>query len=180
MAHHLVRRAHLGRVMMVHRTDYTLGGYYSEGDGRHNQGCAHRADSGVTQLGGLALGHFEMATKAAVALGVLVFIAACQQPGSQPTCNTMIDWVNFIEVGSTQFVAGPQSPTPIQESDLGPVVAHVKFKVSGNVCDPNYKLKDGDAAFLDPGTAIYQVNGHAAGEELAARFNGQIVAYKAL
>jgi len=33
----------------------------------------------------------------------------------------------------------------------------VKFKVSGNVCDPNYRLKDGDAAFLEVGTPIYQV-----------------------
>jgi hypothetical protein len=107
-------------------------------------------------------------------------MAACTLPGSPSSCNAQIEWVNFIEVGSTQYVAGPQSQTVLQESDLGPVVAHVKFKVSGNVCDPNYKVKDGDAAFLDPGTAIYQVNGHAAGEELAARFNGQIVAYKAL
>jgi hypothetical protein len=121
-----------------------------------------------------------MATKVAVALGVLVFVAACQQPGSQPTCNTMIEWVNFIEVGSTQYVAGPQSQTVLEESDLGAVYAHVKFKVSGNICDPHYRVKDGDAAFLDPGTAIYQVKGHAVGEELAARFNGQIVAYKAL
>jgi hypothetical protein len=67
----------------------------------------------------------------------------------------------------------------LQESDLGPVYAKVKFKVSGNVCDPSYKLKDGDAAFLDPGTEIYQVNGHPTTQELAARFNGQIVAYVA-
>jgi hypothetical protein len=54
----------------------------------------------------------------------------------------------------------------------------VKFKVSGNVCDPNYRLKDGDAAFLDPGTPIYRVTGQPPGAELAARFDGQIVVYK--
>ena len=91
----------------------------------------------------------------------------------------MIDWVNFIQVGSTQYVAGPGWTVALQGSDLGPVYAKVKFKVSGNVCDPNYKLKDGDAAFLDPGTEIYQVNGHTPTQELAARFNGQIVAYVA-
>lgn len=107
-------------------------------------------------------------------------MAACQLPGSPPSCRAQIDWVNFIQVGSTHYVAGPQSPTVLQESDLGPVYAHVKFKVSGNVCDPNYRLKDGDAAFLDPGTPIYQVNGHAAGEQLAARFNGSLVIYRAI
>jgi hypothetical protein len=87
--------------------------------------------------------------------------------------------VNFIQVGSTQYVAGPTPPGDLQATDLGPVYAHVKFKVSGNVCDPNYRLKDGDAAFLDPGTPIYQVNGHPPSQELAAHFNGSIVAYPA-
>jgi hypothetical protein len=120
-----------------------------------------------------------MSIRNAVLLLGLLFTAACQLPGSTPTCNTMIDWVNFVQVGSTQYVAGPETSVVLQESDLGPVYAKVKFKVSGNVCDPNYKLKDGDAAFLDSGTEIYQVNGHAPTQELAARFNGQIVAYVA-
>jgi len=95
-----------------------------------------------------------MAARVVVVLGALLFAAACQLPGSSSSCNAQIDWVNFIQVGSTQYVAGPQSPTVLQESELGPVYAHVKFKVSGNVCDPNYRLKDGDSAFLDPGTPI--------------------------
>ncbi len=119
-----------------------------------------------------------MAAKVLVVLGVFLLTAACQLPGSSSGCSAQIDWVNFIQVGSTQFVAGTQSPTVLQESDLGPVYAHVKFKVSGNVCDPSYRLKDGDAAFLDPGTPIYQVNGQSPAVELAARFGGKIVVYK--
>ena len=56
--------------------------------------------------------------------------------------------------------------------------AHVKFKVSGNVCDPNYRVKDGDAAFLDPGTPIYQVIGYPPSEQLAARLNGRVVLFR--
>jgi hypothetical protein len=111
---------------------------------------------------------------------LLLFMAACQVPGSGRGCNNvMIDWVNFIQVGQTQYVAGPASIEVVQESDLGPVYTQVKFKVSGNVCDPNYRPKDGDAAFLDPGSPIYQVKGFAVSERLAARFNDQIVVYKA-
>jgi hypothetical protein len=117
--------------------------------------------------------------KVVVVLGALLFMAACRLPGSPSNCNAQIDWVNFIQVGSTQYVAGPQALIVLKEGDLGPVYAHVKFKVSGNVCDPNYRLKDGDAAFLDPGTPIYQVNGQPPGDELAARFQGQIVVYAA-
>ena len=120
-----------------------------------------------------------MTSRIAAATVALVLTAACQVPGTTATCNAQIDWVNFIQLGSTQYVAGPQSPTVLQGRDLGPVYAHVKFKVSGNVCDPSYRLKDGDAAFLDAGTLIYQVNGQPPGEQLAARFNGQIVVYVA-
>jgi len=121
-----------------------------------------------------------MAAKALIVIGAVSLLAACQWPGSTPSCNAQIDWVNFIQVGSTQYVAGPQSPTVVQESDLGPVYAYVKFKVSGNVCDPSYRLKDGDAAFLDARTPIYQLNGHLSSEQLAARFNGSIVVYRAM
>src|SRR6266851_1766499 len=41
----------------------------------------------------------------------------------------------------------------------GPRLLPCKFKVSGKVCDPNYRLRDGDAVFLEVGTPIYQVNG---------------------
>jgi hypothetical protein len=120
-----------------------------------------------------------MAPKLLVGLGALLLTAACQLPGTSSSCNAQIDWVNFIQVGSTQYVAGPRSQTILQENDLGPVYAHVKFKVSGNVCDPNYRLKDGDAAFLDVGTPIYQVSGQPPSMQLAARFSGQIVVYEA-
>jgi hypothetical protein len=121
-----------------------------------------------------------MARKVAVALGALVLMAACRLPGTPASCNAQIDWVNFIQVGSTQYVAGPQPSTVLQAGDLGPVYAKVKFKVSGNVCDPGYQLRDGDAAFLDPGTPIYVVAGHLPGEELAAQFSGVLVVYRAM
>jgi len=121
-----------------------------------------------------------MATRLAAALAAVLLVAACQLPGSTSTCNAQIDWVNFIQVGSTQYVAGPQPQASLQNSDLGPVYTHVKFKVSGNVCDPNYRLKDGDAAFLDAGTPVYQVKGQPPSDLLAAMFNGSFVAYRAM
>ena len=108
-----------------------------------------------------------------------MLLAACQLPGSTSGCHAQIDWVNFIQVNSTQYVAGPESTTVLQESDLDAVVANVKFKVSGNVCDPGYRVKDGDAAFLDVGTPIYLVKGHPQSEQLAARFNGSLIVYRA-
>jgi hypothetical protein len=111
-------------------------------------------------------------------IALLLLLTACRLPGTGSSCDTVaIDWVNFIQVGSNQYVAGPQAATVLPESELGPVIGQVKFKVSGNVCDPAYRPKDGDAAFLDPGTQIYEIKGRLPSEALAARFNGQIVLY---
>jgi hypothetical protein len=121
-----------------------------------------------------------MAARICVGMATLVLMASCQLPGSQPSCSTVaIDWVNFVQVGPVQYVAGPASPTAIAESDLGPEFAKVKFKVDGNICDPSYRIKDGDAAFLEAGTPIYQVKGHLPAEQLAARMNGTILVYRA-
>ena len=120
-----------------------------------------------------------------ILLVAVLMPAACQRPapaggsGSGGT-DVVIDWVDFIVVGSTQYTAGMEGTPTVSDADLGPVAAHVKFKVDGNVCDPHYKPKDGDAAFLEPGTPIYAVTGHPTGKLLAARHDGNVVAYAAL
>src|SRR6266511_2756383 len=112
----------------------------------------------------------------------LLALTACGFPafGQGQRCQTVQpDWVDFIKVGPTQYVAEPGAPATLEESDLGQVVAQVKYRVDGNVCDPDYLPKDGDAAFLDPGAHIYEVKGHPTSEVLAARRNGQILRYSA-
>lgn len=110
-------------------------------------------------------------------VAAVVLLSSCGLPGVGGQCTSQIDWVDFVQIGSTQYLAGLQGSPTLQEADLGPVFAHVRHKVSGNVCDPNYRPKDGDAAFLDPGTPIYQVDGHPPSQMLAARHDGRIVVY---
>lgn len=114
-----------------------------------------------------------------VAAVAFVLVAACQFPGASSGCNTQIDWVDFVQVGSTQYLARTETATAVQEGDLGPVYARVKFKVSGHVCDPSYRLKNGDSAFLDIGTPIYQVNGFPPAERLAVKPGGRLILYQA-
>ncbi len=116
----------------------------------------------------------------AAPLATLILFSACQIPGLPQACNTQIDWINFVQVKNTQYVAGPAAPAVVQQSQLGPVYMRVKSKLSGRICDPNYHPKDGDAAFLDPGTPVYQLNGYPPAERLAARFNGQLILYTPL
>jgi len=118
-----------------------------------------------------------MMARLTVALALLL-LTGCGTSSSG--CATVaIDWVDFIQVGSTQYFAGLQGTPAIQPGDIGEVVAKVKFRIDGNVCDPGYQAKDGDAAFLDPGTPIYAVKGHPRSELLTAQRDGAWVAYQA-
>ena len=43
-----------------------------------------------------------MAPRPVVGLMAALVMAACQIPGSPASCNLQIDWVDFVQVGSTQ------------------------------------------------------------------------------
>ncbi len=117
-----------------------------------------------------------MASRLLAVLAVTFLVAGCRVPGSG--CNTAIDWVDFIQIGSVQYVAGANgAPATVAQGELGPVVTHVKFKVDGNVCDPNYKVKDGDAAFIEPGTPIYSLITAQPGAAVAAMHDGKTLRY---
>jgi len=88
---------------------------------------------------------------------------------STPTPHTVtsIDWVHFVKLGGITYI------TSINDQDLkveiGPEFAQVKFQLNGNVNDPQYQIKDGDAAFLDVGTPIYTVKEYKPEFRLAVR-----------
>jgi hypothetical protein len=92
----------------------------------------------------------------------------------------MIDWVNFIKLNGTTYLATQSDGgRALEQADLGQQIAQVQFKVADNVTDPSYRTKDGDAAFLNPGTPIYTVQGYAPQSRLAAQHDGQITLYEA-
>ena len=105
----------------------------------------------------------------------LVPLGACQPSLPGQSCRAQIDWVDFVQVGSSQYVA---TSTPLRESELGAVVARVKVKLAGNVCDPAYQPKDGDAGLLEPGTTVYEVKGQPRERMLAVKREGIVVAYE--
>ncbi len=113
------------------------------------------------------------------ALLCLAGLGACAGgPSSGSTVQT--DWVNVVQFGGIQYLAtsipGGRAPTA---ADVGPVFATVQFKLADNVHDPNYHLKDGDAAYLDAGTPVYRVLGYAPTFRLVARFANRLTFYEA-
>lgn len=101
----------------------------------------------------------------------LIALASCGSGASGAGVRTdvQIGWVNFIRFQSITYLADSQHIAP---SLLGPKFALVKFKLEGNVHDPNYHSKDGDAAFLNPGTTVYIVKGYRSTFRLVAYQNG--------
>ena len=87
-----------------------------------------------------------------------------------------IDWVNFIRFQGITYIADSQHIAPAL---LGTKFAQVKFKLEGNVNDPNYRSKDGDAAFLNPGTIVYTVKGYRSTFRLAAYQDKTLVLFEA-
>lgn len=102
---------------------------------------------------------------------------------SSPSSNNqhvVIDWVNFIRFNGITYVAvSATTGRPLAESDLGPVFATVTFKLDGNVQNPGYQSKDGDAAFLDVGTQIFTVKGYRSTFRLATDENHTLTLYEA-
>lgn len=69
---------------------------------------------------------------------------------------SIIDWVDFIKFDGKEYL-GIHSGVLADTNDLGEKIGTVKFKVADNVRNPNYKTKDGDAAFHEKGTEIFQI-----------------------
>ena len=106
---------------------------------------------------------------------VLPSLAGCAI--NQPAVH--IDYVDFVQFGGITYVASWTSPSrPLQESDLGAVYAHVKVKLEGT-SDPGHQLQEGDAGFLEAGTAVYAVTGYRTSFRLAATNQGRLTLYEA-
>lgn len=114
---------------------------------------------------------------------LLLFLVACTPgtPGTNPppSSRVMIDWVNAIHFNGTTYLAS-FSAQKLSASTLGPLFGTTKFKVDGNIQDPNYHLKDGDATYLPAGTPVYTVKGYPSTKKLATNINGVVTLYEAL
>ena len=93
------------------------------------------------------------------------------------------DYFDFVQVGGVTYHAGtrPVSGRTLREGDVGAQVAVVRCKLADHVVeDPDKRYLDGDAAYLDKGTALYAVRGYRPAFRLAARRDGELVLFEAV
>ena len=100
-------------------------------------------------------------------------------PNTRTEVHIAIDWISFVHSGGVDYATpverGGRMLTP---ADLGPRVATVCFQVADHVEVPTYRVKDGDAAFLTPGTPLYAVRGYRPTFRLAAWQAGQFTLFE--
>lgn len=131
----------------------------------------------------------------AVALAMTILISGCGDPeratdagggggrGSpSEECasgggSAEIDWVDFIRLDGVTYDSNYYEQG-LRREDIGEPVAEVRCKIADNVTDPEYQIRDGDAAFLEPGTPIYEVRGYPSWFRLAAEQDGEWVLYE--
>lgn len=89
-----------------------------------------------------------------------------------------IDWVDFVRLDGIMYTADLQAP-PLPEHALGAQHGVVRCRMAGNVSDPKYRPKDGDAAFLESGTPVFRVKGYDHRFRLAAHNGSQIFLFEA-
>src|SRR3954453_19834351 len=88
-----------------------------------------------------------------------------------------VDYVDFVQANGRNYIAGLTRGPPLGSTDLGARVLTVRCSFS-DLNDRTGQMtpqpRDGDAAFLTPGTPVYSVRGWSPRCRLAAREHGQL------
>ncbi|MBS4201633.1 hypothetical protein KHA93_18630 [Bacillus sp. FJAT-49732] len=106
-----------------------------------------------------------------IVMACLFLLTGCN-PFTQT--NVTIDWVDFLQFSGEKY---NRSQLEIADPDLiGEKIGEVKKTLDDNVKDPDYKSKDGDAAYLPAGTALYEVKNEP--NFIAVRDKDSINGYK--
>lgn len=105
-------------------------------------------------------------------------LAGCWSP-QEPAGGAIIDWVDLIRLNGVTYHRSNQPDDSIAKLVLGMAVGQVDFRLQGNVDDPSYKVKDGDASFLNKGTLIRSIEGYAPSFRVAVQVNDTTQLYEA-
>ncbi|SFF05475.1 hypothetical protein SAMN04487969_112128 [Paenibacillus algorifonticola] len=75
------------------------------------------------------------------------------------SCNAIIDWVDFLMINGIKYHYNYEGSGKVSDDQLGEKLGEVSYMLNDHACT-DYEEKDGDAAFLPIGTAIYAMKGY--------------------
>lgn len=113
-----------------------------------------------------------------IAIAAAVLSGCSRQIANPIQGNTIIDWVDFVKLNGNTYTRLDSRTLKDPGNVTDRVAGEITFKVADVVTNPSYRIKDGDAAFLAIGTKLYQVQGFAAHELIAAHDERRIGGYR--
>ena len=102
-----------------------------------------------------------------------------------PGCRKLVrqdaaDYLNFVKLNGITYTADrPVVGRTLGDGDLGPVHARVRCSLRDRMDPERGEPQDGDAAYLEAGSPLYQVRGYQPTFRLAARQDGRLVIFEA-
>ena len=92
----------------------------------------------------------------------MVVAASCGTMGKGDVttqCMAEIDWVDFLMINNIKYYQNNDGTKKVMEEQLGDKVGEVSYMLNDHACT-GHIAKNGDAAFLPIGTAIYALKGY--------------------
>jgi len=94
--------------------------------------------------------------------------------GADPTTN----YVDFVKLGTSEFINAEHNAGVLDEPDLGPVVAEVCLRLSEITFTEPFDIEAGDAAYLLPGTEIREIVGADPALRVGTVVDGRVLIYE--
>ena len=110
----------------------------------------------------------------------MLFLSGCNRQISNTISNfgcpgnAKIEWVDMIMINDIKYQHHYTEQTVEEQSssvEPGNKISEVSYKMADHACS-NHKMKNGDAAYIDEGTPIYEVKGLPS--SLAVLANGRV------
>ncbi|MCX7711561.1 MAG: hypothetical protein N2484_17105 [Clostridia bacterium] len=112
-----------------------------------------------------------------LAVVLTMVMASCAKSEYGIEGDSLIDWVDFIKLNGKMY-SSIGSAILSDSTKVKQPIAEVKFQVDGAVSNPDYKIKDGDAAFWPKGTKIFALEGYTDHSLVAVKDDRSINGYR--
>jgi len=106
---------------------------------------------------------------------VIVLLCGCSQ--NPFAGRASIDWIDFVKVKGDTYTGFKEIILKNADDVTDVVVSEVRFNVS-NVTNSKYRIKNGDAGYLEKGAMLYRVTGFKEKDLIAAKDDKLIGGYR--
>lgn len=90
---------------------------------------------------------------------MLIMITSCDSVRLNTKGNANLNWGSFIHIDDRRY-RGDFNLVLTDPSKIGNKIGVVEFNTSKNVSNPEYRVRNGDSAFLEEGSKVYAIKGY--------------------